>query len=121
FAQFGLYDTRLLLRRYQSLNAILKGTTFWFLGYLGISLALKFDPPISRLFVLLAFGCVILLLYFWRAAVYAVVRRTGLLRRLRRRAVLLGWNGHAQALAGEIAHDSSHPFELAGFVRLPGS
>jgi exopolysaccharide biosynthesis polyprenyl glycosylphosphotransferase len=121
FSQFGLYDTRLLLRRYQSLNAILKGTTFWFVGYLGISLVLKFDPPISRLFVLLAFGCVILLLYLWRSLVYATISRSALITQLRRRAVLLGWNEHAQALVTEIARDDTHPFTLAGFVRLPGT
>jgi len=46
FAQFGLYDTRLLLRRYQSLNAILKGAAFWLVAYLGVSLVLRFEPPI---------------------------------------------------------------------------
>jgi exopolysaccharide biosynthesis polyprenyl glycosylphosphotransferase len=121
FAQFGLYDTRLVLRRYQSLGAILKGTSFWLIGYLGISLVLKFDPPISRLFVLLAFGCVIVLLYAWRTTVYALLSRSAMLTRLRRRAVLLGWNDHAQALATEIAGDPAHPFMLAGFVRLPGT
>src|SRR4051812_30872477 len=50
FAQFGLYDTRLLLRRYQSLNAILKGAPFWLFSYLGIWLLMKFEPLISRLF-----------------------------------------------------------------------
>ena len=121
FAQFGLYDTRLLLRRYQSLNAILKGTSFWLVAYLGISLVLKFDPPISRLFVVLAFGCVIVLLYAWRSLAYRLVRRTSILGRLRRRAVLLGWNDHAAALAREIARDEAHPFILAGLVRLPGT
>ncbi len=121
FTQFGLYDTRLLLRRYQSLNAIIKGTSLWLVAYLGISLVLKFDPPISRLFVVLAFGCVILLLYGWRTLAYRIVRRTSILGRLRRRAVLLGWNDHADALAREIARDDAHPFLLAGLVRIPGT
>jgi len=121
FAQFGLYDTRLLLRRYQSLNAILKGAAFWLVAYLGVSLVLKFEPPISRLFVVIAFVCVIALLYAWRAAAYAVVTRSPLLARLRRRAVLLGWNDDARALAAEIARDPAHPFALAGVVTLPGS
>ena len=121
FAQFGLYDARLLLRRYQSLNAILKGTGFWLLAYLGLSLVLKFDPPISRLYVILAFGCVIALLFAWRSLVYAVVTHGGWLTRLRRRTVLLGWNDHARSLAAEIASDPAHPFVLAGFVRLPGT
>ena len=119
FAQFGLYDARLLLRRYQSLSAILKGTVFWLVAYLGVSLVLKFDPPISRLFVIVAFVCVIALLYTWRTLAYQGVARSALLGRLRRRAILLGWNEDARALAAEIARDPAHPFALAGCIRLP--
>ncbi len=121
FAQFGLYDTRLVLRRYQSLNAILKGAAFWLVAYLSVSLVLKFDPEISRLFVVLAFVCVVTLLYAWRTLVYTVVTRTPLLARLRRRAVLLGWNEHAHALATEIARDPAHPFVLTGMITLHGT
>src|SRR6185295_4730968 len=38
--------------------------------------------------------------------------------KLRRRAVLLGWNDHARALATEIGRDPAHPFRLVGFVAL---
>ena len=120
FAQFGLYDARLLLRRYQSLNAILKGTAFWLVAYLGVSLVLRFDPPISRLFAVLAFACVIALLFLWRTLAYAIVAHSALLTRLRRRAVLLGWNADARALADEITRDPAHPFALAGLVPLAG-
>ena len=121
FAQFGLYDTRLVLRRYQSLNAILKGATFWLFAYVGVWLLLKFEPLISRLFALEAFVCVIVLLYFWRALAYAVITRSSLVDRLRRRTVLLGWNDHARALAHDIALDPTHPLALAGIVTLPGT
>ncbi len=121
FNQFGLYDSRLLLRRYQSLNAILKGAGFWLVAYLGVSLVLKFDPPISRLFVVIAFACVVALLYAWRSLVYGLVTRPAWLARLRRRAVLVGWNDDARALAAEIAVDTAHPYVLAGVVHFPGT
>ncbi len=120
FAQFGLYDSRLLLRRYQSLNAILKGAAFWLAAYLGISLVLKFDPPISRLFALLAFTCVVVLLHLWRTFAYAVLTRTPLLTHLRRRTVLLGCNDNARALAAELSQHPHHPLALVGFIPLPG-
>ena len=118
FAQQGLYDARLLLRRYQSLNAILRGALYWLAIYLGVSLVLKFDPPISRLFVVLALGCVLILLFFWRAAAYSVLARAGWIERLRRRTVILGWNVDAQALAAETREDPAHPLILAGIVTL---
>ncbi len=120
FTQFGLYDARLLLRHYQSLNAILKGAAFWLFAYLGVSLVLKFDPPISRLFVVVAFVCVVALLYAWRALAYALITHSPLLGQLRRRAVLLGWNDEARALTAEIARDPAHPFVLAGIVNIGG-
>jgi exopolysaccharide biosynthesis polyprenyl glycosylphosphotransferase len=118
FAQLGLYDTRLVLRRYQSLNIILKGSAFWLAAYLGVSLVLKFDPPISRLFVVIAFVCVVTLLYAWRNAAYALVTRTPIVAQLRRRTVLLGWNAYGKALADEVTKDPAHPFRLIGVVTL---
>jgi exopolysaccharide biosynthesis polyprenyl glycosylphosphotransferase len=120
FAQFGLYDTRLLLRRYQSLNIILKGTGLWFAVYLGVSLVLDFQPPISRLFVVIAFVCVVVLLHAWRTLVYRFIVQGPLLRSLRRRTILLGWNDEANALAKEIARDPTHPFALVGIVTATG-
>jgi exopolysaccharide biosynthesis polyprenyl glycosylphosphotransferase len=120
FAQFGLYDSRLLLRRYQTLNAMLKAAGFWLLAYLGAWLLLKLDPPISRLFAIVAFGCVVVFLSAWRTLAYVVVVRGPLLARLRRRAVLLGWNDDARALATELSRDPAHPFAFAGLVTLPG-
>jgi exopolysaccharide biosynthesis polyprenyl glycosylphosphotransferase len=118
YAQLGLYDARLLLRRYKSLNAILKGAAFWFAIYLGVSLVLKFEPPISRLFVLLGFVCVVLLLGIWRALFYRAVTRSILVTRLRQRVVLVGWNDQAQALTRAVTDDSAHPFQLVGIVSL---
>jgi exopolysaccharide biosynthesis polyprenyl glycosylphosphotransferase len=118
FAQLGLYDTRLILRRYQSLNIILKGSAFWLACYLGVSLVLRFDPPISRLFVVIAFVCVVVLLYAWRNLIYAIISRTTMVSRLRRRTLLLGWNPEAKKLVEAIAQDSAHPFRLIGIVTL---
>ena len=120
FTQFGLYDSRLLLRRYQSLNAILKGAAFWLVAYLSVSLVLKFEPPISRLFVVYSFGCVVALLYAWRVLAYQLLTHSPLLGRLRRRAILLGWNDEARALAAEVARDPAHPFVIVGVVTLGG-
>src|SRR5687767_80444 len=118
FTQFGLYDTRLLLRRYQSLNAILKGAAFWLITYLGLSLVLRFDPPISRIFALVAFVCVVLLLYTWRRLVHALLTHSAVLVRLRRRTILLGLNEQSRALAADISVDGAHPFLLVGMVGL---
>ena len=63
FTYLDLYESRLLLRKYRSLALLFKGTTFWLFAYLGVSLALKFDPPISRLFVALSYLTILTALF----------------------------------------------------------
>ena len=121
FVHLNLYDERRLLRRYQSLNLILKGTAFWFFAYLGVSLVLKFEPPISRLFVVFGCAATLLLLYLWREAFYAVISAPRWRERLQQRTALLGWTGEAHALAQEIAARPAHPFHLVGVIEVPGT
>lgn len=120
FANLGLYDSRLALRRYQNLNLILKGAAFWLVAYLGVSLVLKFTPPISRLFVLIGVVCVVSLLYLWRQVIYVVLSSDHLRPRLQRRAALLGWNANASTLLAEISRDPGHPLTVCGVITLPG-
>jgi exopolysaccharide biosynthesis polyprenyl glycosylphosphotransferase len=116
YAQLGLYDERLLLRRYQALSIIIKGTVLWLLAYLGVSLVLKFDPPISRLFVVIAFIGVVSLEYLWRSLFYFVVSRGSLLERIQLRVAVLGWNSNALSLVRAISSRSAHPYQIVGLV-----
>lgn len=116
YAQLGLYDERLLLRRYQALAIIIKGTVLWLLVYLGISLVLKFDPPISRLFVVVAFFGVVFLEYVWRSLFYAFIRRGTWLERVQQRVAVLGWNGQAAGIVREIAGSPAHPYQIVGLI-----
>ncbi len=119
FVHLNLYDERLLLRRYQALNIILKGTAFWFFAYLGVSLVLKFQPPISRLFVVFACVAALLLLYLWRSVFYAIVAAPRWRERIQQRAAVLGWTTEARALAHEVMALPAHPYRLVGLIELP--
>src|SRR6185503_20821855 len=81
FAQQGLYDGRMLLRKQHSLNLLARGTLFWVLVYLAFSLVIKFDPPISRLFVVIAGVVTLLLLWLWREIFYRMITSTAWLPR----------------------------------------
>lgn len=120
FAYLGLYDPRLLLRRVHSLALIIKGMTFWLGAYLGLSLVIKFDPPISRLLALVGFATTLLFLYAWRNTFYLILTRTRLLERVKRRVLILGCEPRALEFAIEVADSTVHPFQIAGFVLMPG-
>ena len=119
YAQLNLYEERLLLRKFQALNLIIKGTTFWLVAYLSLSLVLYFSPPISRWFVILAYVIVLTLMFVWRSLVYRLFTRPGLVTHLRQRVAILGWNDEARTLVADLAANPAHPFAFAGVVPLP--
>lgn len=120
YAHLNLYEESLLLRKYQGLALVMKGTTFWLAAYLGLSLVLKFDPPISRLFVVIAYVCVIALMFLWRTLFYHALTRPAWREQLRRQVAVLGWNEEARALAAELAAQPAHPYRFRGVITLPG-
>lgn len=120
YAQLGLYEERLLLRKFQAINLIIRGTTFWLVAYLSLSLVLKFDPPISRWFVVLAYLIVLALMFLWRSLAHAFFTQPDLVVHLRQRVAVLGWNTEANGLAADLATQPSHPLVLIGYLALPG-
>lgn len=120
YAQLNLYEERLLLRKFQAINLIIKGTTFWLVAYLGLSLVLKFDPAISRWFVILAYAIILLLMFAWRSLAYHIFNYPNLVQHLRQRIAILGWNPEAADLVSELAENPAHPFVFAGVITLPG-
>src|SRR4051812_33352029 len=120
FAQLNLYEERLLLRKYQALALIIKATTYWLAAYLGLALVVKFDPPISRLFVPIGYVCVLAVMFAWRSLFYAALVRPAWRERLRQQVAVLGWNEDAQALAEELSARPAHPYQFRGVITLPG-
>lgn len=119
FAQLNLYTEHLLLRKFQSISLIVKGTSLWLAAYLGLSLVLKFEPPISRLFVVIAFVCVIAVMFVWRSLFYHWLTRPAWRERIRQRVAVLGWNTEAQSLATTLESDPAHPYYFCGCIPLP--
>ena len=120
YGHFNLYDEKLLLRRYQCLGIIIKGTTVWFAAYLGLSLVLKFSPPISRLFVTLAYITTLCTMFAWRSVFNRLLNRSALRRKIQQRALVLGWNAEARQLVDSISTQTEHPYCIVGVVPLPG-
>ncbi|HEY5551317.1 MAG TPA: sugar transferase [Opitutaceae bacterium] len=120
FAQLGLYDQKLLLRRYQALATILKAAFLWLIAYLGISLVLKFEPPISRLFVVVAVALVVALLWIWRSVFYALISRGRTLERVQLRVAVFGWSEEAGSLVAHMRTQPAHPLRIVGIVTAPG-
>lgn len=120
YAQLNVYEERLLLRKYQGFALIIKGTTFWLAGYLALALVIKFQPPISRLFVPIAYVCVLGLMFLWRSAFYALLVRPAWREKIRQQVAVLGWNAEGRALAADLQSQPAHPYNFRGIITLHG-
>ena len=120
FAYLGLYNWKLILRPRKYSVIVVKGVFFWCFVFLGVSLALKYHPPISRIFV--ATGTVTILAVFllWRGGLHYLLQHLNYAHRLVQRVAVLGWNEDAITLMRSIRHNRNHPYESVGLVLPPG-
>ncbi|HYC71267.1 MAG TPA: sugar transferase [Opitutaceae bacterium] len=116
FFYLNLYDSRLLLRPHRAFALILKGLFFWFCVFLGTSLALKFEPPVSRLFVLFATATTLVCLLLWRYGMYRWLSASQYRESISQRVVILGWSAEAGRLVEAICQDSNLPYQVVGRI-----
>lgn len=121
FGFMRLYTARNLLRYRDVAMTILKGTTFWLFAYLGLSLELKFNPPISRLYVISSYVVCIASLLLWRALFYRLLQFESIARNFRQRILFVGWNPDAGRLDDAVGTDSRHPYDILGCVSAEGN
>lgn len=121
FSYLDLYRARNLLR-FRSVAAImLRGLCFWFIAYLGLSLVLKFSPPISRIYVLSSTVAVALSIIAWRTFFHRVFLTGKIAASLRQRVLFIGWTEDATRLSQAIRTDPSQPYEIVGCLPAPGN
>jgi len=116
----GLRPLRLL--RYQhTAERIVKACATWFVGFLGFSLMFKFQPAISRIFVVISAVTVTIGLLAWRYAFHRFLQHSKVAANLRQRVLFVGWNDESQKLQDSFEADAVRPYEVSGCVTLPGS
>ena len=116
FAYLKIYNGRLLLRPLRTYALFAQSMAFWFVLFLGVSLALKFEPAISRLFVATSCLTTFALICVWRALFNAWLARSHYRERLLQHVVILGWSNDAYQLINAINGDSRHPYNVCGYV-----
>ena len=121
FASLGVYNWKILLRPKKQNTLIIKGTTFWFLVYLSLSLTLKFEPAISRVFMtcswIVVTGFIILGKRFYITLLCSIKYD----KKLVQNVAIIGWNEDAKKLSHYISKDVRHPYTIQGIVLLENS
>jgi exopolysaccharide biosynthesis polyprenyl glycosylphosphotransferase len=114
-----LYDSRNLLRFRHVVAIVVKSTTFWLFAYLFVSLALKFQPQISRIYVVTSYVACLAAVLIWRWLFHRFLHFEDIARGLRQHVVFIGWNKETDSIANAIQTDTSQPYHIAGCLPSP--
>jgi len=117
---FRFYSRENLLSYTHTLSTIVKSGIIWFFGFLTITMMLKFDPPISRVFCVLGLTAIVLALPTWRAVLWRIMRTRAIARSLRQRAMVVGWSEEFARAAKHFEDAPERPFDIVGVIAPPG-
>jgi exopolysaccharide biosynthesis polyprenyl glycosylphosphotransferase len=116
-----VYDTRSLLRIRQVNARVLRAGVTWLVIFVSLPLLFEFEPPISRLFALIAAVTTIGGLIIWRSCFHMYLRKSSVLARLQQRVLFVGWNDDSCRLADTFFADRYSAHVVTGFVQTPTS
>lgn len=112
----GVYERNALLRLRSVSLEVLKACSLWAGGFLAVSLALKFHPPISRIYVLIASVMTPALLLWWRWVFHSLVQHSNAAASLRQRILFVGWNEESEKLSNHFSSDTSSAYNVIGCI-----
>jgi exopolysaccharide biosynthesis polyprenyl glycosylphosphotransferase len=113
----GSYGRHSLLQFPQTVQRIGKAWSVWIAGLLIFTTLYNFEPSISRLFIVLSSVITSASLLAWRWIFHCFIcRRESIVRQLRERVLLVGWNEDAARLVRLVNNNPHSPYELVGFV-----
>jgi exopolysaccharide biosynthesis polyprenyl glycosylphosphotransferase len=108
----GAYESRTLLRFRRSFFLLIQSLLVWVIAFSGISLILEFDERLSRLYVIIAFGLLLLFLSYSRFIVQRIAFKSGIAAALRRRILFIDWTEKTARIARAAMSDRWNPYEL---------
>lgn len=116
---FRCYTRENLLSFTNTLKIVVKASFVWILAYLFLTLALKFDPPISRIFCLIGMGTIVTFLPIWRGLLWRFVGSEKNSKSLRQRALVVGWSDDFSKAVQTFADADDRPFDIVGVITPP--
>ena len=107
-----LYQVRYILRPNRFTAHMLRTACFWLAIYLGTSLFLKFDPPISRAYAIISFVTASVGLVGWRFLFAGAASASGTAEALRQRLTVVGSSPDAARIIRAVQGDRRQPYAL---------
>jgi exopolysaccharide biosynthesis polyprenyl glycosylphosphotransferase len=113
-ARAGLYQNNNLLDTRRLVLALMNTAGYWTLGYISLSLLFYFNPPISRIFVVLGGISGPLFVLAWRHLFRILLFRKNIHDQIRQHILVVGWNQEVDRLARAVFQDTRHLYIIAG-------
>lgn len=110
------YERNLLLRFRHLATILAKATIFWTGGFLSAMLLINAQPPISRMFMLIAGGLIFTGLYLSHALVHHIILKKGIVENLRQRILFVGWNEQSAKIVNSFANAPHSAYHFVGCV-----
>ncbi len=118
---FRIYERNVLLRfQFVSLQ-ILKASFLWAAGFLSLVLVLRFEPPISRVYIVIASILTPATLLAWRWLLHRYLGRSAVAVSLRQRILFVGWNAESENLTDHFEKDPASAYQVVGCVGSPSA
>ena len=118
-ANFRFYSRENLLSYTNALRVVFKSSFVWLFAYLLLTLVLKFDPPISRIFCGLGLVLMLGMLPIWRGIIWRVISLESNSVSLRQRALVVGWSKDFARAVETFQGAPDRPFEIVGVITPP--
>lgn len=118
-ANFRLHDPRTYLAFRKTVTIIGKSCLIWSISFLALSLVLKIEPAISRMYCAIGGLTSMIGLLSWRWFLYCVLRRGKFASALRQRTIFIGWNGETDRALKRFGNGRANQIEVIGTVAPP--
>lgn len=116
FFSMNLYCNKNFLRFRSSALVVTRAVSLWLMIYLGVSLVLKFNPSISRVFAVLSAIFAWIFILCWRFTLIKATKAFGVASWLTKRVAFFGWSDAADRLVKSIEQESSDNYLIAGVI-----
>lgn len=101
-------------------TGIARAAFMWLLGFMALSLMLRFNPSISRFFCVIAAFEMMVGLLTWRLFLCRYLRRPHMAERLQERVMFVGWTEECEKIVSRMNKGIRHPFKIIGAIPANG-
>ena len=115
-ANFRLHDPRNFLSVRRTFATIVKSCVIWAVSFLALTLVLKIEPAISRLYCFIGCFTSMIGLLGWRWIFYCVLRREPFAGVLRQKALFVGWNGECDRALKRFGNGRANQISVCGVI-----